>query len=493
MNLFEKLNRLDDSLVESRRAVKKKKLTESVEDDKKKLFDAAASVKCKLDDNTIEYAMYDVDDFIENMLVFAGNMLQEEHPEMLFWKYGEDPDTNYNVGGYLEVYESNDKYPDAYYQISHDRLYDITDEVNGDYDDDIDEMLTESHSDYGEPEDWKELDSSETMDDERNWQPLTLWKNLKTNKYVIILGDFTPWEGYANIETDNEEDAYSEFNAYMEDPYYNNDYDDNIDEMLTENRNNPYFAPYGYRDAARVLNGKAPQYYWHLKEIEMDRGDGIKLARYALRKGLPVMVDKNSDPDYPEFAIKGEYHWNDYFYPYPTAHEEDLVAWDGKMFVEEQLTEDELTPWKKLVKTFPDDFGHQSTRPANKTPTQHKTMNDYARDPNTPTYNNKEVTTKPEMSAKAKLLKHFPDLDIRSSNDFEEDFAKGNTVEESLVEEASEIYYLELFSNDGKTFEQSFSTYQEAEEEGNFSLENNPMTKEYIIYDKNHKRVKHKR
>ena len=66
MNLYEKLNRLDDSLVESKKVVKKKKLTESVEDDRKKLFDAAASVKCKLDDDTIEYAMYDVDNFIEN-------------------------------------------------------------------------------------------------------------------------------------------------------------------------------------------------------------------------------------------------------------------------------------------------------------------------------------------------------------------------------------------------------------------------------------------
>ena len=47
------------------------------------------------------------------------------------------------------------------------------------------------------------------------------------------------------------------------------------------------------------------------------------------------MVDKDSDPDYPEFAIKGEYHWNDYFYPYPSAHEETLIPWDGKMFVEE--------------------------------------------------------------------------------------------------------------------------------------------------------------
>ena len=56
-------------------------------------------------------------------------------------------------------------------------------------------------------------------------------------------------------------------------------------ESLTENRWNPYFTPYGYRDAAKVLNGKAPEYYYHLKHIEMDTGDGIKLAKYALKKG----------------------------------------------------------------------------------------------------------------------------------------------------------------------------------------------------------------
>lgn len=70
------------------------------------------------------------------------------------------------------------------------------------------------------------------------------------------------------------------------------------------------------------------------------------------------------------------------------------------------------------MKTFPDDFGHWSTRPVNKDPAQNKTMNDYARDPNTLTSDSSEVTTKPKMSARDKLLKRFPDLDIRSSKDF---------------------------------------------------------------------------
>lgn len=131
-------------------------------------------------------------------------------------------------------------------------------------------------------------------------------------------------------------------NFYFEDEYESfceDEFDDNIDEMLTENRNSHYSAPYGYKDAAKVLNKEAPEYYYHRDEIQMAEGDGIKLARYAMKKGLPVMIYKYSDPDYPEFAIKDEYHWDDYFYFYPTAHEEDFVAWDGKMFVKEQLIE----------------------------------------------------------------------------------------------------------------------------------------------------------
>lgn len=88
-----------------------------------------------------------------------------------------------------------------------------------------------------------------------------------------------------------------------------------------EEAHDPYFTPYGYKDAAKVLNGKAPEYYYHLKEIEMDQGDGKMLARYARKLGLPVVQDPKDDPDYPTFYILGKYHWNDYFYPYPSSHE----------------------------------------------------------------------------------------------------------------------------------------------------------------------------
>lgn len=94
-------------------------------------------------------------------------------------------------------------------------------------------------------------------------------------------------------------------------------------ESLDEARD-PYFTPYGYKDAAKVLNGKAPEYYYHLKEIEMDQGDGEKLARYARKLGLPVVQDPDDDPDYPTFYILGKYHWNDYFYPYPSNWEPSI-------------------------------------------------------------------------------------------------------------------------------------------------------------------------
>ena len=108
-----------------------------------------------------------------------------------------------------------------------------------------------------------------------------------------------------------------------------------IYEDLTESRHDPYWTPYGYRAAAKVITGSAPEYYYHLKEIEMDTGDGVKLAKYAVKKGLPVMVDVKSDPDYPEFYLKdgsNEYHWNDYFYPYGTAHltSKDYVPYTGQ-------------------------------------------------------------------------------------------------------------------------------------------------------------------
>ena len=253
MNLFEKLNLLDDSLVESKRVVKKKKLTQSVEDETEDVYD---------DDIDEEY-----------------NSKEDEEDEMLTES--------------TEQYELSTLVKDSINHLVNDLG---KDPMADDFGDDV-------------------------CDD------------LENNYDIDVPQDMVRYADWCNA-------VMSEVSRQL----------NKVEEQLTENRWSPYFTPYGYKDAAKVLNGKAPEYYYHLKEIEMDRGDGIKLARYALKKGLPVMVNEKSDPDYPEFAIKGNYHWeNSYFYPYPTAHEDELIPWDGKMFVEEQLTEgnnvsSQLTP-----------------------------------------------------------------------------------------------------------------------------------------------------
>lgn len=141
-----------------------------------------------------------------------------------------------------------------------------------------------------------------------------------------------------------------------------------VDESMNEGRNNPYFTPYGYRAAAKVLNRTAPEYYWHLKEIEMDKGDGIKLANYALKKGLPVMLDKNSDPDYPEFYLKdgsSEYHWGDYFYTYGFINPDaaDLVPYEGNLDIlnaekDDNKMNEDMSVRAKLKALYPElNFG----------------------------------------------------------------------------------------------------------------------------------------
>lgn len=168
----------------------------------------------------------------------------------------------------------------------------------------------------------------------------TQW--LAARHYNLRYDEFSENGGYIRLMGSKED-----LQNYCDDYGQDSDSIKLVEQQLEEGRNNPYFTPYGYRDAAKVLNKTAPEYYWHLKEIEMDTGDGRKLARYALRKGLPVMVDPDDDPDYPTFYLddgSNKYHWDDYFYPYASSYYPDnLVPYDGKMFnesLDEDLSED---------------------------------------------------------------------------------------------------------------------------------------------------------
>lgn len=74
-------------------------------------------------------------------------------------------------------------------------------------------------------------------------------------------------------------------------------------------------APYGLADVKKYLNGKLEFYGW---EIEMDFGDGAKLAKYLEKQGKDIQFDK----DLEEWRIPGRCHWGDYyFYPYPSSFE----------------------------------------------------------------------------------------------------------------------------------------------------------------------------
>lgn len=301
MTLFEKLNKLDDSLVESKRAVKKKKLTESTEQ-----YELSTLVK----------------DSINHLVNGLGR-------DPMADDFGDDVCADLENNYDIDVPQNPVKYADWCYavmsevsrQLNNKEKLTEGNNVSSQLPPSIDDFLQDIAQMYGT------ITYKDIMEHEYTEEDLKKLKNYRRRFRAEV-----PYEG--DEETDNVLKKIANRVAQIV-----------KSENILESRNNPYFAPYGYRDAAKVLNGKAPEYYYHLKEIEMDKDDGVKLARYALRKGLPVMVDKNSDPDYPEFAIKGEYHWNDYFYPYPTAHEEDLVAWDGKMFVEEQLTESSYDPY----------------------------------------------------------------------------------------------------------------------------------------------------
>jgi hypothetical protein len=75
---------------------------------------------------------------------------------------------------------------------------------------------------------------------------------------------------------------------------------------------------YGYEDVIHVIdNDEGYEDGWYLKEIEMDFGDGKKLADALIAKGYKV---KGNEDD--NLWSLEDCHWDDcYWYPYPTEEE----------------------------------------------------------------------------------------------------------------------------------------------------------------------------
>lgn len=95
-----------------------------------------------------------------------------------------------------------------------------------------------------------------------------------------------------------------------------------------------YNQPYGRADAIAYLNGKL-EFYGN--EIEMDFGDGLKLAKYLHKRGKQVYAC----PSEEIWSIPGQCHWTDcYFYPYEANLEgcEDNTLWDGESDIVESAT-----------------------------------------------------------------------------------------------------------------------------------------------------------
>ena len=108
------------------------------------------------------------------------------------------------------------------------------------------------------------------------------------------------------------------FNLYSEDikliKELFNSYENILDEYISlKDSQDPYYKPEGVYEVRKILNGKAPAYYYSLTEIELEYGDAPKLADYAIALGFDVIYDE--DEEY--WIISGMYHWDDgYFYPY---------------------------------------------------------------------------------------------------------------------------------------------------------------------------------
>lgn len=242
MNLFEKLNRLDDSLVESKRLVKKKKLTESLQ---KKQLKENYQISAETWNNIKNYA--DLETTTGRDFAYDGPYADEVGSlyGAAIDQYNEAEGTSIeyqasiqNGRGASELVDDFGRYAYRDFETECDELLDFAREATcledfmsslvsyiysfaedleyeeEDYDDDIDEMLTESY-----PNEMTEF-----------------MKWIQEYKNGALWNDFT-----AEFESEQDPDigvVLTWLENFDEDAYYDyvaaETYDHNIDETLTE-------------------------------------------------------------------------------------------------------------------------------------------------------------------------------------------------------------------------------------------------------------------
>ena len=149
MNLYEKLNRLDDSLVESKRVVKKKKLTESSE---KTTIEVKFEPYTRYGYEPIKTGRVSGKDLLDALLKMTDKMRLYINSDYVD-DYEEDYGVKLTPEALLErIEEENGDGCDFIYYIKNlttgEMLFDSGYEESEDWDDDIDEMLTESTEQY---------------------------------------------------------------------------------------------------------------------------------------------------------------------------------------------------------------------------------------------------------------------------------------------------------------------------------------------------------
>ena len=139
--------------------------------------------------------------------------------------------------------------------------------------------------------------------------------------------DLDCWIDGVEIEGDNYDDCYQKLlkmsledildaGGYVKSEEMNDIEGEMVEEDYYEEDEDYEECPYGLEDVKKLILGDAKKDWWRFDEIEMDYGDGKKLADWLIDQGVEVQYDPE-DEDWCVNDGFNEYHWGDcYFYPY---------------------------------------------------------------------------------------------------------------------------------------------------------------------------------